>query len=125
MKDLSRTDFMERMEAVANAQEIFIKSGVTNSIDLAWELYRDVLAVKDFQRLINSNNGKNYNENPFDKYPRPKCPECGNDLYFRFVMENPQGIVSQLVCAGDQCDTVLNSDMTKEQWLEALANEYK
>ena len=120
MKILTKEEFNERVGAVAEAQIIFIGSGLTNSVDLAWELYRDILAEKEFAVRITSDMEKQFNENPFDKYPRPKCPECGTDMYFRKVPDNPEGIKTQLVCVNDKCDTVLNSDKSLDEWLEVI-----
>jgi hypothetical protein len=123
MKDISKQDFYDRLQATADAQRIFISSGFTNSIDLAWELYRDILAEKDFAIIITSDMSKAMNDNPFDKYPRLKCPVCQNDLYFRRLPENPEGIRTQLICASEKCDTVLNSEKTMDEWLEIIKNE--
>jgi hypothetical protein len=123
MKDMTREEFNERIAAVAEAQRIFIVSGITNSIDVAWEIYLDVLSEKEFEKRITSDAGKRFSDNPLDQVTRPKCPVCSNDLYFRRVPPNHDGIKTQLVCASDTCDTILNSDKTLDEWLEALRNE--
>ena len=125
MNRLSQQEFQDRIEAVARARVIFIKSGLTNNITDAFTLYQEVLAEQERAVVIETITSGNRPPALFDRFDRPKCPECGGDMMFRAVPENPEGIKVQLVCENPECDTVLNSEMSIEDWAKELQSGLK
>jgi len=120
MNKLTQQEFQDRTEAVARARKIFINSGLTNNITDAFTLYQEVLAEQERAVIINTLISGNRPPALFDQFERPKCPDCGENLMFRGVPANPEGIKVQLVCENTECDTVLNSEMSIEEWAKEL-----
>ena len=120
MKELTEEEFRDRTQAVLRAGAIFIDSGITNNISIAFELYQKVCAEREREIFISTQAGDNRPKTVMDRYERPKCPECGKDMMFRNVPENPEGVKTQLVCTQIDCDTVLDSEMSLEDWMREL-----
>ncbi len=119
MKKLTKEEFEDRVMAVFRARQIFIDSGITKNVSLAFELYQKVCADRDREIFLSTQVLGNREPKPFDKFVRPKC-ECGADMYFRRVQENDEGIKVQLVCANPKCDIVLNSENDIDWWMKNL-----
>jgi hypothetical protein len=121
MNKLTQEEFKDRTLAVARARRIFIDSGVAGgNITTAFTLYQEVLAEQERAVIINTLTGGNRPPALFDNFDRPKCPDCGASLMFRPLKDNPEGIKVQLVCENQACDTVLNSEMSIEDWAKEL-----
>jgi hypothetical protein len=117
MKKLTREEFDDRMEAIQRARSIFIASGLTKNISTAFELYQEVFATRERQLTIDSNS--NYESRTFmDDYERIKCPDCKEDMRFRILPQNDEGVNTQLVCS--KCDLVLDSEKTLQDWMNTL-----
>lgn len=112
MHRLSEAEFRDRVQAVARARGIFIKSGLTDHIGHAFELYQIILAETERPLTLDTGSAGNRQRTYFDKYERPKCPDCGFDLLIRPVRHNPEGIQFQLVCSNPKHDLILNPPMT-------------
>ena len=119
MNKLTEQEFQDRIQAVARARKIFINLTGGNITD-AFTLYQEVLAEQERAVIINTLTAGNRLPALFDQYDRPKCPECGADMMFRPLAENLKGIKVQLVCENPECDTVLNSEMSIEEWAKEL-----
>lgn len=122
MKRLTKEEFesaVEREAAIRRAQGIFIASGITNNITLAFELYQAILAERE--REINVVHENDKPVSIFDTLPRPKCDLCNSDMALRFLPPNSEGIVSQAVCSA--CDNILDFDLTPDQWVDMLREE--
>ncbi len=115
MKEISEEEFQDRTQAVLRARQIFIDSGVTKNISIAFEIYQKVLAEREREIFVSTQVYGNKPRSPFDRYERPIC-ECGSEMAFRMVPPNDEGVKVQLVCQNDKCDIVLNSDNTIEWW---------
>ena len=122
MNRLTQQEFQDRTEAVARARKIFIDLAGGN-ITNAFTLYQEVLAEQERAVIINTLTSGNRPPALFDQFERPKCPDCGANLMFRGVPANPEGIKVQLVCENPECDLVLNSEMSIEEWAEELRRE--
>jgi len=119
MNKLTQQEFQDRVQAVARARKIFINL-TDGRLDNAFVLYQEVLAEQERAVIINTLTAGNRPPALFDQYDRPKCPECGADMMFRPVKDNPEGIKVQLICENPECDTVLNSEMSIEDWAKEL-----
>ena len=119
MKDLTEEEFKDRTMAILRARKIFIKSGITDNITLAFELYQQVCAEREREIFLSPRYGGKV-PTFMDKYSRPKCPDCNMDMMFRVIPENDEGIKTHLVCSSDICDTVLNSENDLNWWIEKL-----
>ena len=54
MNKIGREEFKDRTEAILRARSIFIDSGVTANISIAFELYQGILAEQE-RKLVVSN----------------------------------------------------------------------
>ena len=119
MNKLTEQEFQDRIQAVARARKIFINLTGGNITD-AFTLYQEVLAEQERAVIINTLTAGNRPPALFDQFERPKCPDCGANLMFRPVPINPEGIKVQLICENPECDTILNSEMSIEEWAKEL-----
>jgi hypothetical protein len=119
MNKLTEEEFQDRVEAVVRARKIFIKLTEGN-ISNAFILYQEVLAEKYRPILLDSKNAGSRVMTQFDSFIRPKCPDCNSDMSFRQIKDNEEGIRSQLVCSNKDCDTVLNSELSLDDWMRDL-----
>jgi predicted RNA-binding Zn-ribbon protein involved in translation (DUF1610 family) len=118
MKKLSREEFQDRLEAINRARKIFIETGITNNISVAFEIYQEMLAETERKLTLTKELADGRIGTMFDEYERPDCPECGEWMYLRSV--NDQTFHSQLVCSNPKCDTALNSPLTIDDWKKEL-----
>ena len=119
MNRLTEKEFYDRVEAIARARRIFINLTDGNITD-AFTLYQEVLADQDREVIITTLTSGNRPPAAFDKFDRPKCPECGADLMFRPLNENPEGYKVMLSCSNPTCNTVLYSENDILWWAEEL-----
>lgn len=118
MKKLSIDEFEDRMNAIQRARQIFIASGLTKNITTAFELYQEVFAERERQLTLDSSVETGEHRNIMDNYERIKCPDCKEDMRFRVLPKNDEGINTQLVCS--KCDLVLDSEKTLQDWMNTL-----
>ena len=121
MKRLNWEEFNDRLLALDRARKIFIETGLTKNLSIAFEAYQAVFAERERELFLTAQTapegiGKLHRK--FDQYERPKCPDCDADMMFRQVPENPEGIKTQLVCS--KCDVVLNDRNDIQWWMENL-----
>jgi hypothetical protein len=119
VKKVSEDEFQDRSQAILRSHKIFIDSGVTKNISIAFELYQKVLADYERQIFVSTQTHGMRPRTEFDKYERPVC-DCGTEMMFRAVLPNDEGIKCQLVCQNPKCDTVLNSDNDLDWWMSNL-----
>ena len=119
MKKLTRDEFHDRLQAINRARKIFIESGLTNNISVAFEIYQEMLAEVDRQLKLTKELSDGRIGNMFDEYDRPECPDCGAGMYIRPVF-GEQLIFSQLVCSNPKCDTAFNSIKSISDWQREL-----
>ena len=123
MKELTQEEFIDRSQAVIRARHIFIDSGVTKNLTLAFELYQKVCAEREREIFITSQQYRNRERTFMDRYERVKCPDDGFDMMFRMVPENKDGIKIQLVCSNPKHTgegSVLNSEHDIAWWMANL-----
>jgi hypothetical protein len=116
MKKLSFEEYDERMAAIQRASRIFIETGLTKNISVAFKVYQEVFAEREREIFLSTQVQGRKQPTIMDRYERPKCPDCGEYMAFRMVPENDAGIKVQLVCTNEKCDTVLNSDNDLSWW---------
>lgn len=99
MERISFGEFTDRVEAIARARKIFIPH-ITKNISIAFELYQEVLAEQNRVRFLTTVTGGKVPKTWLDQYERPKCPECGNDLYLQVinVPEGPSNVYGYKTC---------------------------
>jgi predicted Zn-ribbon and HTH transcriptional regulator len=123
MKELTRQDFIERNMDFFRARKIYIESGLTNSLDMAWAAYQEILAAKKKVDRLNTRDHQGPAAVLFRNFPRPACPTCGAPLRFRDIPKNDQGVKSQLVCLVNHGESVLNSPLEIKEWEILLSRE--
>ena len=118
MKEMTREEFEDRAMALQRATEIFIKSGLTDNLTKAFEAYQAIFAERERQIFMSSQVYGTRPKTIMDNFERVKCPDCGADMMFRKTLENPMGILTQLVCT--KCDLVLNDKNDLDWWMKNL-----
>ena len=119
MKELTQEEFDDRAAAIQRARRIFLDTGMTNNITVAFEAYQAIFAERT--REIHISGNRYGTKTIMDKYERPQCPDCNSDMNFRQVPPNPDGVKIQLVCS--RCDTVLNSENDLQWWMRNLGKK--
>ncbi len=117
MKELTQEAFEDRIGALERARRIF--PDVIN-ITERFKLYQEVFAEREREIFISTQMYGNRPRTMMDRYEREKCPDCGSDMMFRQIPENPEGVKTQLVCSNKECDTVLNSENDIQWWMQNL-----
>lgn len=121
MEEMTQEEFTDRAQAIQRAMRIF--SHMTDKdITKAFMAYQMIFAERERAIFLSAQTFSKFTRSgsPFDKYERPKCPDCDSDMKIRNVPENSEGIKTQLVCSNDSCDTVLDSEMTMQEWMNVL-----
>ena len=120
MKLMPYQEFEDRVQALQRARRIFGEL-TGNNITKAFEAYQEILAETERPAQLTTAEHGSRAPTIVDAYGRPKCPDCGSDMFIRRVPPNPEDIKAQLVCENEDCDLVLDSMMT----LEAIVQELK
>lgn len=110
MNNLTKEEFTDRILAIQRARRIFIDSGLTDNISIAFENYQDLLAGRERAKTISLS--------------PPDC-ECGSKMFFLHVPPNAEGIKLQIVCTNPRCDTVFNSEHDVLWWIDQMAKEQR
>lgn len=118
MKELTIEEYNDRLQAINRAHAIF-RELTDNNITKSFQAYQLIFAERERKIFLTTMNGRR-SRTIMDKYERPQCPDCGYDMMFRVVPDNNENIRTQLVCSNSQCDTVLNSDKTLDDWMQIL-----
>lgn len=119
MRKLTREEFHDRLDALQRARRIFIESGLTRNISVAFDTYQELLAEQERKSKITKELADGRIGGLFDEYERPECPECGQKMFFRWV-KDAEGINSQVVCGNPKCDVAFNSPKTIIEWAKEL-----
>lgn len=120
MRRISREEFEDRLRAVQTARRIFVESGLTKNISIAFQVYQEIFAETERDLVISTATHGRRLPTEFDHYPRPVCPDCGETLLFRGVPKNARDIQTQLVCSSRNCKLALNSVMILPGWLNLV-----
>jgi len=123
IKNLTQQEFYERVMAVQRATRIFIETGLTKNITHAFSAYQEILAEQERDTFISSQYAKKIPA-LLDRYERPKCPDCGADMYIRMVPVNEDNIRTVLDCSSSSCDTRLLSDKDINWWIQTLEKKH-
>lgn len=83
MKQLTREEFIDRSAAVLRSRRIFIDSGVTKNLTVAFELYQKVVADTERNLMLTQEMVTGLDHLP--AHLRPKCPHCDDHLFLRKI----------------------------------------
>jgi predicted RNA-binding Zn-ribbon protein involved in translation (DUF1610 family) len=78
VKTLEKGEFIDRTMALLRAQRIFVDSGVTNNISVAFEIYQEMLATQERAIKLSANEHTPINQKV--ESIEEKCPVCGKNL---------------------------------------------
>jgi hypothetical protein len=123
MNKLNGEEFKDRIGAELRARRIFIDSGITRNISVAFGIYQNVLAERKRELVLKVGKHGDRPRTWFDQYERPRCPECGAELRFRPVPQNKEGVQMQLVCSSPSCDLVLDVNKTLAEFEKELVKK--
>ncbi|MDD2296818.1 MAG: hypothetical protein PHX79_03275 [Sphaerochaetaceae bacterium] len=116
MKKMNFDEFQNRISEVNKAYRIF--KPLTNNMTEAFRLYQEVLAEEKMEIFVSTAVFGNRSMTPMDDYERPLCPDCNSPMRFRMIPPNDEGVNTQLVC--ENCDLVLDSEKTMQEWFNLL-----
>lgn len=116
MKKMNYAEFQHRTNEVNKAYRIF--SPLTNNMTEAFRLYQEVLAEEKMEIFVSTAVFGNRPMTPIDDFERPLCPDCNSPMRFRVLKPNDEDVNTQLVC--ENCDLVLDSDKTIQEWYQLL-----
>jgi hypothetical protein len=131
MRNLRWDEFQDRIEALARARKIFIPH-ITKSITTAFELYQEVLAEGRRKVALETKAEGNRTRRFMDDFIRPRCPECGAELYLRIIdigicphtgrqsPANAKGWRSCWLCEKGDCIYEAYSKKTLKDWVKEL-----
>lgn len=119
MNKLSAEEFQDRVQAIARARKIFIKSGLTNNITEAFTLYQEVLAQEERQLSLRGDRNGTRVRTMMDGHVRPLCPYCGQDIVFKII--NSEG-KTNLLCSNDSCDHLWFSEELIPYWIHKVTS---
>lgn len=114
MRVLTFEEFKNRTIEVAKARRIFIESGFTNNITLAFEIYQEILGEETYDLFITNR------QKPFNNITRPLCSECDTELKLDMVPRkiNNKLYLSTWVCIN--CGAEFYSQKSPREWYEEL-----
>lgn len=115
MEKLTHEEYQHRLSVINKAMALYGEAAGYN-INKALEMLNE----PDFEISIPAERFKGLTGSEFDAYERPLCPDCGEAMGFRQVPPNDEGVKTQLICLNPNCDTVLDSELTMDQWREVL-----
>lgn len=104
-----------RLQTIHRARGMFPDE---KNVTIALQLYKDVtgdpiplyITTKDTPRPLTV----------MDDYERIPCPECGTAMMFRNLPDNKEGYHTQIICPNEECDNILNSEYTLQDWMAVL-----
>lgn len=106
------------MEAIQRAKRIFIDSGLTNNISIAFEIYQEVLAERE-RALFISDQYRDYRPGgTLAKYERIPCPECDSNMHIALIEPDADGNKTSVACT--KCRLTLLSEKSVEEWKVVL-----
>lgn len=120
MKRLTYSEFSKRAEELAKARAIFVDSGFTNNISVAFDIYMNMLAEEEIQQFISTAMAGSRPMTPLDDYVRPKCPECGIDLRLALGVDDMDGKKWPTAWYCEQCFTYFYNDKTVIELMQEL-----
>lgn len=119
MKKIDYKEFRLRVKEVAKARKIFIKSGITNNITEAFQLYQEVLADEKMEVIVRKS------QMPFENIERPRCDECDSELKLSTWPIRIDGETYPTTWKCENCGMEYYTEKTAEEWYMELKNEDK
>jgi uncharacterized protein with PIN domain len=120
MKKLTFVEFQDRLKEVSKARAIFIKSGITDDLTVAFTLYQTILADEEKKAFVSTTEGGKRPVTFLDDYERPKCPECQTDLMLQMFAKDEALKVWPTAWVCTNCKAEFYSEKTLEDWTKEL-----
>ena len=123
MQEITFEEFvirMDREEAIFRARGIFIKSGITDNITVAFELYQGIFAEREREIFLSATGFNNHVPSVMDRHKRPPCLDCGSPMLIRALNENQEGWKTQWVCSHPECNLVLTFKEPIDYWMDTM-----
>ncbi len=114
MQVLTFDEFQRRLNELIKAERIFVDSGVTNNITIAFKIYLEILAEEHFDLFISNK------QKPFHNIERPLCSECGKELKLDAMPRLINGVFYPSTWVCSNCGIEYYTDKTPRQWYEEL-----
>ena len=117
MKNLDWKEFQKRTNEVIKARKIFIKSGITNNITVAFQLYQDLLAKEQMAVMISKIN------TPFGNIERPLCDACDSEMQLNPMPKKVGDKIYPSTWVCPKCKIEEYTEKTPQEWYEELKIE--
>lgn len=114
---------LTRDEIIDRAREKYIMPGITNNITDALALYLKNDAPEDEQIPIWIITPEIHQMREILKQIRPRCDECGEELYLKTGAVDPHGVKYRTAWLCKNCEIEYYSDKSPAEWLEELQDE--
>jgi hypothetical protein len=120
MNELTQEEFQNRILDLHRAEKIFIETGLTKNLSVAFRVYQEIFAEHKKQLVLNTADHGRRPPALFDGLNRPTCPVCGKAKMLFRTLPLGQELKVQLLCEDPTCDTVLNSREEMKAWIERM-----
>ena len=122
MKEMSKSEFVDRASSILRARKIFVPH-ITKNISIAFEIYQELLAENKRQLELQATRSRDFG--PLMGLIRPSCPDCGAELGLRLIgcpkgRKNMHGWRSSWVCPNDECCYEEFSKKDLQGWVDTL-----
>jgi hypothetical protein len=122
MKELTKEEFADRAQAIANARKIFVPH-FTRNISIAFEIYQEMLAEQKRKIVLEKERSRDYG--PLEGLIRPMCPDCEIEMHLRLITckhgpKNRFGWRSSWMCPNDECCYETFSKKDLQGWIDTL-----
>lgn len=112
---MNHIEYHNRQEVIARAMQLYGEAAGYN-INKALEMLNE----PDFEISVSMERFKGLTGSILDEYERPRCPDCDSEMGIRLVPKYDGIILTQVVCMSENCDTVLDSELDINGWLQIL-----
>ena len=124
MKELTQDEWSQRLLDMQNARKIFISTGLTKNISVAFEVYQELLADEKLDVFVSTMQGKPV-RTPMDLVDRPQCDDCNLPMRMKINPTDKDSKTWATSWACMKCGLEYYSDKTPQQWYEELKNADK
>ncbi len=110
MKELTYEEFRDRIMAEQRSRKIFVETGLTKNITVAFQAYQKLLAERDREVFLTNQmrKGSGHTQYMYEKYQMPDCPLCKMTLTLWPITipegpANRNGYKSHYLCENPHC----------------------
>lgn len=118
MKKLTKEEFVSRLTEIDKAEKIFVSSGLTKNLSVAFDIYQRLLGETEQEVYVDNNLVDGRRGSELDGYNRPECPTCGKEMFLQ-VFRPGHEVRTRLICPDPSCPAY-DSERSLDEWKELL-----